>query len=271
MVKRRISDALLLIVAAIVLLPILLMVVNSFRSNADVARSPIGLPKGLDLSNYAFVLQHMNLPLAVFNSVLITGASVAVVVVLGSAASWPLARVVRRWSAAVYRLFIAGLTVPIFVLTTPLYLQVLQWHLLNNIGVVILIYAAFQLPFAVFFYVSFLRTVPQELEQAAAVDGCGPLRTYWYVILPMLRPTSAAMAIFVALSIWNDVTIPLLFLGTDQTRTLTLSIYSFVGAQGGIQQAQLFPAVVLAALPLFVIFLIFQRSIVAGISSGIGK
>ena len=271
MVNKKVSGVLLLVVTAIVLLPITLMVLNSFRENGDISRSPMGLPKKLYLDNYRFVFEHMNFPRAVMNSVIVTGASVLILIFVGAAASWAIARTTRRWGNWAYRLFLAGLTIPVFVLTTPLYLQMLQWHLLNNMAAVVLIYVAFQMPFAVFFYVSFLRSVPKELEQAAAVDGCGPLRTFWHIILPMLRPTTAAMAIFVSLSIWNDITIPLLFLGSNETRTLTMSIYTFVGTQGGIQQAQLFPAVVLAALPLFILFLIFQRSIVAGITAGVGK
>ncbi|HEX4400186.1 MAG TPA: carbohydrate ABC transporter permease [Galbitalea sp.] len=270
-VKQSISGVLLIVVTVLVLLPILLVIVNSFRTNHSLAVSPIGLPTSLDLSNFGYVITHMNFFRGVGISTLITASSVALILLIGSAASWAIARTTRRWASGVYRLFIAGLTIPVFVMATPLYLEALQLGLLNNLVAVILVYTAFNMPFAVFFYTSFLRSVPQELEEAAAIDGCGPLRTYWHIILPMLRPSSAAMAVFIAISIWNDVTVPLLLLDSQDVQPLTLSIYSFVGTEGGIQQSQLFPAVLLATLPLFILFLVFQRYIVAGISAGVGK
>lgn len=269
--RNAVSSTLLLLVTGVILLPVFLMLLDSVRSNADVASHPIGMPASFQWQNYVAVFNQMGYLNSLKNSVVVTASSVALVVGAGSAASWAIARYTRRWANAAYRLFIAGLTIPVFVLTTPLYLLVQELGLLDKLVAVILIYAAFHLPFAVFFYVSFLRSVPEELEQAAAVDGCGPFMTYWHVILPMLKPATATMSIFVALSIWNDVVIPLLFLSSDNTKTVTLSVYSFIGTQGGIQPSQLFPSVVLATVPLFVVFLILQRHIVAGIAAGIGK
>ena len=266
-----VSGILLLLTTVVVLLPVFLMLLNSVRTNHDLAVTPIGLPHPLALSNYASVFEQMNYVQSTFNTLLIAACSVLLVVATASGAAWVTARYVRRWTRGMYQLFVAGLTIPVFVITTPLYLLMQQLGLLDTYLAPILIYASFNLPFALFFYTSFLRSVPQELEDAAAIDGCGPFRTFWFVVFPLLRPATATVLIFVVLNIWNDITIPLLFLSSPNLQTVTLSIYSFIGTNGSVQPSSLFPAVVLATAPLVVIFLFLQRHIVAGITAGVGK
>jgi raffinose/stachyose/melibiose transport system permease protein len=255
----------------IVLLPVILMLLTSIRTNHDIAVAPIGLPHPLSLGNYVSVFQQMNYVQSTFNTLLIATSSVVLVVVTASGAAWVIARYIRRWTRGMYQLFVAGLTIPVFVITTPLYLLMQQLGLLDTYFAPILIYTSFNLPFALFFYTSFLRSVPQELEDAAAIDGCGPFKTFWFVIFQMLRPSTATVLLFVVLNIWNDITIPLLFLSSPNLQTVTLSIYSFIGTNGSVQPSSLFPAVVLATAPLVVIFLFLQRHIVAGITAGVGK
>jgi raffinose/stachyose/melibiose transport system permease protein len=266
-----VSGILLLVATIVVLLPVFLMLVNSVRTNHDIAVAPIGLPHPLVLGNYVSVFLQMNYLQSLGNTLLIAGCSVVLVVITASAAAWVIARYARRWTRGMYQLFVAGLTIPVFVITTPLYLFMQQLGLLDTYAAPILIYTSFNLPFALFFYTSFLRSVPQELEDAALIDGCGPFRTFRYVIFPLLRPATATVLIFIVLNIWNDITIPLLFLSSSNLQTVTLSIYSFIGTNGSVQPSSLFPAVVLATAPLVVIFLFLQRHIVAGITAGVGK
>lgn len=268
---RLISGILLLAVTLVILLPVVLMLVTSVRTDHDLAVAPIGIPHPFAFGNYAKVFGQMNYVRSIFNTLLIVGCSVLLIVITGSAAAWVIARHGRRWTRGMYQLFVAGLTIPWFVITTPLYLFIQQLGLLDTYFAPILIYTAFNLPFALFFYTSFLRSLPQELEDAAALDGCGPFKTFWYVVFPLLRPATATVLIFVALNIWNDITIPLLFLSSPDLQTVTLSIYSFIGTNGSVQPSSLFPAVVLATAPLVIIFLFLQRHIVAGITAGVGK
>lgn len=268
---RAISGLLLVLVTLIILLPVFYMLTSSVRTTADLGANPLGLPNPFVWSNYTDVLANLDYGRALFNTVFVSLTAVALVVVTGSAAGWAIARHVRAWTKVSYRLFIAGLTIPIFVLTTPLYLFMQKLQLLDTYLAAILVYAAFNLPFAILFYVSFLRSVPQELEDAAAIDGCGPFRTFVSIVFPLLRPATATIAIFVTLSIWNDVVVPLLFMTSGGLKTVTLSVFQFVGTQNSIAAAQLFPAVVLAAAPLILLFLIFQRQIIGGITAGIGK
>jgi raffinose/stachyose/melibiose transport system permease protein len=170
-----------------------------------------------------------------------------------------------------YQLFVSGLTIPVFVLLTPLFLLMRDLDLLDNYLSVILANAALNLPFAVFFYSSFLRSVPAELEDAAAVDGCGLFATYWRIVFPLLLPATATLAILMSIGTWNDLVLPLVFLSSPEKSTVTLSVYSFLGTGGRFSTAQLFPAVVLATLPLVAAFLALQRYIVAGITAGMGR
>lgn len=268
--RSQVSNTGLLLLTLFMVAPIVLMVSVSLRSDRDVAAHPVAPPWPIKWHNYTAALHDMNYGRSVFNTVLITGCSAVIILITGSLCAWPMARISRRWTKAVYQLFVAGLTVPVFVMITPLYMLMRDLHLLDTFPSVILGYSALNLPFAVFFFTSFLRAVPVELEEAAAIDGAGILRTYWRIILPLLRPATATLTIFVTLAIWNDLILPLVLLTSDDKRTVTLDVYSTIGTHA-YSTSQLLPAVVLGTAPLLVIFLILQRHIIAGITAGVGK
>jgi raffinose/stachyose/melibiose transport system permease protein len=253
------------------LLPIFMILNVSLRPATDAGTGAFDPPSHLAWTNYVDVLNRMSFLRSLGNTLLITLSSVGLVILAGSSAAWVIARHARRWTAFAYHAFVSGLTIPVFVLLTPLYLLMRWLGLLDSYLSVILANVALNLPFAVFFYSSFLRSVPVELEEAAAIDGCGLVSTYWRIVLPLLKPATATLAIFTSIGIWNDLVLPLLFLTSPEKSTVTLSVYSLIGSQGRFQTAQLFPAVALATLPLFVLFIIMQRRIVAGIVAGIGK
>jgi len=263
-------SALLVIVTVGFLLPIFLMVRMSLASADDTSLNPFSFKHGIQWANYENAYQTMKYLPALMHTIGITTASVALTVLAGSLAAYPLSRIVRRWTKPVYLLFMAGLTVPVFVLLTPLYLLMRDLHLLNTWGGVVLIYTGFNLPLAVFFYTGFLRAVPLEIEEAAVVDGAGPWRVFWLIVFPLLRPITATLAIFISLSVWNDLIVPLAFLSGQNGSTVVLSAYSFVGSYG-FKPGELFPAVVLATAPLLLFFSVLQRHIIAGIASGAVK
>lgn len=268
--RSIVSQVGLLIVTLIVVAPILLMVKVSLQSDSDVAAHPLSWPSHFDWHNYASAISAMNYGQTLYNTVLITGGAAVLVVLTGSLAAWPMARISKRWTKLVYQLFVAGLTVPVFVMITPLYMLMRDLGLLDSYTSVILTEAALSLPFAVLFFTSFLRAVPTELEEAAAIDGAGPLRTYWHVILPVLRPATATLLITLTLAIWNDLVIPLVLLTSNDKQTMTLDVYSTIGTHA-YSTSQLLPTVVLGTAPLLIVFLILQRHIVAGITAGVSK
>ncbi|MFJ8112334.1 carbohydrate ABC transporter permease [Streptomyces sp. NPDC096132] len=251
-------------------LPFLFTVVTSLRTAADVARSPLGIPHSLTLKNFSDAFSQIHYGPSTLNTLLVTSLSCVAITVIGSLAAYPLARITQHWSTAVYRLFILGTSVPVFVVVAPLYLLMRDLNLLDTYAGVVLIYTALNLPVAVFFYTSFIRSIPADLEEAAALDGCGAFRTFFTVILPLLRPVTSTLLTFVSLQIWNDLLVPLVFLQDPGKRTVMVNAYSFIDPHT-VQPTTLFPAALLGVLPLLLIFVFFQRQVVAGMSAGAVK
>jgi raffinose/stachyose/melibiose transport system permease protein len=257
-------------VVIVVLAPIVFMVVTSLRPDSDIAANAFGLPTDPAWENYPAAARGMNYWRSVANTMIITVGTAVATVLLGSMCAWAISRRVRTWTRLLYHMFIAGLTIPVFVFLTPLYILLRQADLLNTYAGAIAVYTALNLPFAVFFYCSFLRSMPIELEESGRIDGAGTWRLFWSIVFPMLRPATATLGILVTLAIWNDLVIPLLLLSSDDMRTVTQATYSFIGTYG-YKPSQLFPAVVLATIPVVALFVALQRHIVASITAGVGK
>ncbi|MEU6198936.1 carbohydrate ABC transporter permease [Streptomyces sp. NPDC047061] len=264
------GTALLWVGTVLFVLPFLFTVVTSLRTAADVARAPLGIPHTFTLKNFSDAFRQIHYGPSTLNTLLITGLSCVCITVLGSLAGYPLARITAGWSTAVYRLFILGTSIPVFVVVAPLYLLMRDMNLLDTYAGVVFIYTAINLPLAVFFYTSFIRSIPVDLEEAAALDGCGAFRTFFVVVLPLLRPVTSTLLTFVALQIWNDLLVPLVFLQDPGKRTVMVNAYSFIDPHT-VQPTTLFPAALLGVLPLLVIFVFFQRQVVAGMSAGAVK
>ncbi|MGJ8722372.1 MAG: carbohydrate ABC transporter permease [Salinibacterium amurskyense] len=255
------------IVLLLFMAPLVLTVFTSLRTPAEVALDPFGLPIPATFSNFVDAIQKMDYLVSVRNTAVIMVVSVAVTVVLGALAAYPLARLTRRWTSWVYRIFILGMTLPVFVIIAPLYLLQRDLGLLNTWAGVILAYIGLNLPVAIFFYTSFLRQVPVEVEEAAELDGAGPLRTFGVVVFPLMRPITATLGIFIALSVWNDLILPLVFLRDAGLRTVMVNAYSSINPNA-VDATTLFPAAILGVLPLVIVFAIMQRRVVAGLTLG---
>ncbi|NYD54405.1 carbohydrate ABC transporter permease [Microbacterium pseudoresistens] len=230
----------------------------------------MGLPTRLTFDNFANTIEQLHYGRSVLNTVLILVGTSVLVVVFGSLASYPLARISRRWTGWAYRLFILGMSLPVFVTLAPLYLLMRDLGLLNSLFGVVLIYTATYLPITIFFYTSFLRQVPAELEEAAAIDGAGFFRMFWQIVLPLLRPVTGTLLVYIALHVWNDLVIPLVFLNEPETRTVMVNAYALVNPNT-VEPTMLFPAAVLGVLPLLIVFLVLQKQVVAGMTAGAVK
>jgi len=267
---RYANTVALITVVIFFLLPIFFMILVAFKTTEEMAKSPFSLPSSLNFSNFATALQRLDFLRLSANTVIITALSCILTVLLSSLAAYPIARVRTRWMGGVYQLFLIGLTLPFFVVLLPLYLLARDLGLLGTIPGIVFVYTAFNLPFAIFFTAGFIAAIPLELEEAASMDGSTPFSTFWYIILPLLRPANATVAMFIALAIWNDLLLPLLFFNRTEQRTIMPGIYTVVG-EFSTPYNELFSAALLASLPLFVFYLILQRQIIAGISAGSTK
>jgi raffinose/stachyose/melibiose transport system permease protein len=268
--RRRAVEVLLVVTAVVYVGPFLFTLLASFRTAGDIAANPLGVPRHLTLDNYKTSVQEIHYFSSALNAVLLTLGSCLAISVFGAMASYPLARITSHLSTAMYRLFIVGLTIPVFVILGPLYLLIRDMNLLDSRLGLVIIYTALNLPVSVFFYTSFVRQIPTELEEAAAIDGCGPFRTFFTIIFPLMRPVTGTLLTFVSLQVWNNLVIPLVFLQDPAKSTVMANAYSFADPHT-LQPTQLFPAALLGVLPLFLLFLIFQRQVVSGMTSGAVK
>ena len=267
---RLIGDVVLWLGVGLLLLPFAFAVLTALRPAADVAADPLGFPTTLTFENVVIAFNEIDYGRSLLNTLIIVGGTIIGTVVAGAMASYPLSRIGRAWSTGVYRLFLVGTSIPIYVLIAPLYLLMRDLQLLNTHVGVILIYIALNLPIAVFFYTSFMRQVPVELEEAASLDGAGPLRVFFRIVLPLLTPVTATLATYLTLAVWNDLIVPLVFLPGAENRTIMASAYAQLDPNI-IEPTTLFPAALLGVLPLILVFSFLQRYVVAGMSAGAVK
>lgn len=267
---RLLRYALVLGLVAIMMLPVAYMLLMSFRTGQAIVNAPLALPEHWHFENYVNAYEKMSYLRSILNSLGITLVVTLAVSFIGALAAYPLSRSKSRPTQILISLLSLCLATPSFVTITPIYEIFAKIGLLDSYAGIILAFTALNLPLAVFFYTSFIRVIPRELEEAAELDGCSPFQVFWHVIRPLLGPATATLSLFVMLMVWNDFIYPLLLLTDDKKFTVMMSVYHFVGNHN-LNPEELFPAAVLGSLPLLVLFLVFQRRIVGGITAGAVK
>jgi raffinose/stachyose/melibiose transport system permease protein len=268
--KSLTAHAVLLVFAATALLPLLLVLINSFKTNAEVTANPFALPKSFALSNFSTAWEYGNFGSGFVNSVLLTGTTVVVVLLCSSLAGYVLAgQKIRIWPAVMVYLTMA-MTVPIQLFIFPLYAGVAALGLLDNVFVVGVILAAINMPFATFLMRTFFLNVPKELEEAALVDGAGLVQLAMRILLPAVRPGLITVGVIVGLSAWNDFLISSTFLHDPAHQTITLGFLSMNGTFSTELGAMMAGALILV-LPVLGVFIALQRYVVDGMANGAVK
>jgi raffinose/stachyose/melibiose transport system permease protein len=268
--KSILVHGIVLALVGLMLLPLVYMLMMSFKTSTEIAQDPLGLPDSLYWGNYMAALSSMGYLRSVLNSLGITLSVIVVVVFAGAMAAYPLARLENRISRVIVMVMALGLATPNFVTITPIYVIFRDLGLLDSYLGIVLAFAALKLPLAVFFYTSFIAAIPIELEEAARLDNCNNWQIFWHVIRPLLAPVTATLSLFVMIMVWNDFIYPLLLLTDKDKLTVMIAVYKFVG-NTGIDPTKLFPAAVLGSLPLLIMFALFQRKIMAGATAGAVK
>lgn len=265
--------ALLLLLAAIFLLPVLLVVLNSFKSRLYISATPFALPDGdtfVGWENYLTGLRSAGFAAAFGRSVFITVGSVLLLVVGCSMTAWYLARAKGWWPKILYLLFVFSMIVPFQMVMYTMTYVVGQLELDSVVGI-LPVYLGFGSGLTVFILSGFVRGIPRELEEAAMMDGAGPLQTFFRVIFPVMRPTAVTVSILNAMWIWNDYLLPYLVLGTDQ-KTIPVAIQiAMQGAYGSTDYGGLMAMLVLAIIPIIAFYLIGQKYIISGVVAGAVK
>lgn len=263
--------AVCVVVASIVLIPLLTTLVGGLRTNGELLNAPFSLPTTLHWENYGRVLA----PDSPFwgslgNSLFIVIGTIVLLLVAASPAAFVLARISFPGREVVYNLYLFGLLFPGTVAALPLYLTIRQLHLLDNLWGIILPQVAFGLPTTILILRNFFRAIPQELEDAATIDGASRLRFFLQVLLPLSRPALAVVSVLAAVGSWNNFLLPLLVL-TDQTQwTLPLAVTQFQ-QQFSTDWAAVLAFITLAMIPAVIIYLLAERQIVSGLTAGAVK
>ncbi|PYY31895.1 MULTISPECIES: carbohydrate ABC transporter permease [unclassified Curtobacterium] len=250
------------------LAPVLYIVLGGFRTNSQITTSPAGLPAPFELGNYGSVLGSSIFWQELGNSAISAIATTVGVVVLGLMVSYILARYRFAGRGALYALFAAGLMFPITVAITPLYLLIKDLGLTNSLAGVILPQIAFALPTTVIILVPFLRAIPDELEEAASIDGASRLGFFFRMIVPLSLPGVVTVGILAFIASWNSYILPLFILNNEGSYTLPLGVQAF-SSQYSVDTAKVLAFTSMSMIPALIFFTIFQRRIVGGLTGAV--
>lgn len=271
--QSALETLLLVLLAAVTLVPLFLVVQNSFKSRFYISGDPFALPNKetfVALENYIGGLSAGGFFAAFGRSLLITVVSVGLIVLCTSMAAWYLMRVRTALTKGMYYLFVFSMIVPFqMVMYTMTYL--VGRAKLNTVVGMPFIYLGFGAGLSVFMLCGFIRGIPRELEEAATIDGCNPVQTFFLVVLPLLKPTAVTVAILNTMWIWNDYLLPYLVLGTEK-KTVPVAIQiAMQGAYGSTDYGGLMAMLVLAMIPIVVFYLFCQKYIIKGVVAGAVK
>ena len=267
-----ISHTILTIWSLIVVLPLLWTVMSSFKTSSEIFSSPFSLPSKWNFDNYVGAWTTAGIGSFLLNSIIVVFGALAITMLFGAMCAYVLARFQFPGNRAIYYLMLAGLTFPIFLAIVPLFFVLRSIGLLNTLPGLILTYAAFALPFTVFFLFSFFKALPLSIAEAAALDGAGEWRTFFQVMLPMSRPGLATVAILNFVGLWNQFLLPVALNTDPKNYVLTQGMASFASQAGySVDFGQLFAGAVMTIVPVFIVYLVFQRQLQGSVSQGTSK
>ena len=255
-------------VSLVALVPIYVVFVNALKTQPEASSMGIELPAVPQWANFGTVIDQGKLVTAFFNSLIYSVGGTVLAVLVSALAAYVLARRRTRRHLIIYLLLIVGIAIPTNFVTLMKVMQVT--HLLDSQVGMILLYAATQIPFSVFLIYAFVDSLPRELDEAAFIDGCSPLRTFVSVVLPMLAPVLATCGILSLLNIWNEFLMPLYFVNSTSRWPMTLAVYQFFG-QFQSDWSLVSADIVLTVLPVILIYVVAQRWILSGVSAGAVK
>ncbi|WP_136708315.1 carbohydrate ABC transporter permease [Agromyces sp. H66] len=265
---RPVLELVMVALTVVYLFPLYILVVTSFKRPVDVAGNPVAPPPDLYLGNYETAWFGADLGRAMVNSVVITSLSILGAVVIGAMAAYAIVRGSRRWSTPTLMLFLLGLMIPAQLGMVPLYMLMRDLGLLQTYWSVIIVNTGALMPMTVFLYAGFLRTQSPAYEEAARIDGATWWQTFWRVVFPLLRPVTGTVVIINAINVWNDFLTPLLYLSGSSSRTLPVAVFSFRGEYAS-EWGIIFAGLVIAALPVLIVYFFLQRHIIQGFGGGL--
>lgn len=261
-------ELVMIAVAVAFLFPVYALVTLSLKDPRQIAASPLSPPTAPTFANFGNAWESASFATALLNSTIITVVSVLILIAIGSFAAYFIARWQTRLGYGLYVLFLLGIVLPFQLGMIPLFTLVDDAGLLGTYQGMVIFYTGIQLPFTIFLYTGFIRALPSDYADAALIDGASHMRAFTQVVFPLLRPITGTVLILNAVFVWNDFFTPLLYLGGSAKETIPVRIFSFVG-QYVSDYGLVFAGLVLAALPILAVFLVLQKYVIKGFSSGL--
>ena len=272
---KAVLTAVLSVICVIYVLPVVAVLINSFKLNTFVKTDTFALPTGemwAGVDNFVKGMTFGNYPFwnSVKYSVVITVLSTALILIGTSMAAWYIARVDSPFCKALYFLCVFSMVVPFQMVMFTLSNTADQLKL-NTPWTIPVVYLGFGAGLAIFMFVGFVKSIPLEIEEAAAIDGCGPVRTFFMVVVPMLKPTMISVGILEIMWVWNDYLLPYLVLDLEKYRTITIHIQYLKGSYGTVDLGATMALILLAIIPVIIFYLTCQKHIIAGVAAGAVK
>ncbi len=263
---------LLLALSVVFLIPIITVIINSFKDKFSISQTPFVLPNGdtfVGVENYISGINDTGFLSALFWSLFITVCSVAVIVLFTSMTAWYITRVKTKFNSILYYLFVFSMIVPFQMVMFTMSKMANVLRLDNPVGL-IFIYLGFGAGLSVFIFSGFVKSIPTSLEEAAIIDGCNRLQTFWHVVFPILKPTAITVAILNTMWVWNDYLLPYLVIGSDY-KTIPIAVQYLKGGYGSVDMGAMMAMLVLAILPVVIFYLACQKYIIKGVAAGAVK
>ena len=272
MLGRASAYIILILMSVVFIAPIFIVLFNSFKSKLYITSEPFKFPNAqtfAGLENYLGCLLKTDFFSAFGRSLFITVFSVVAIVLFTSMTAWYITRVKNKFTSFLYYAFVFSMIVPFQMVMFTIVKTANALHLDNLWGIVV-IYLGFGAGLSVFMFSGFVKSVPIEIEEAAMIDGCGPIRTFFLVVFPIMKPTAITVAILNAMWIWNDYLLPYLVIGTDY-KTIPIAIQYLRGGYGSIDMGAMMAMLVLAIIPIVIFYLFCQKYIIKGVVAGAVK
>ena len=273
--RKTTLSIVLAVICVIYVLPVVSVLINSFKQNTYVKTETFALPSSeswAGFSNFITGMTFGNYPFwkSVAYSVFITVVSTLLIVVFTSMAAWYIARVNSKFCKIVYYLCVFSMVVPFQMVMFTLSKTADRLHL-NTPWTIPIVYLGFGAGLAIFMFVGFVKSIPLEIEEAAQIDGCGPIRTFFSVVFPMLRPTMISVGILEIMWVWNDYLLPVLVLDINKYRTIPIHIQYLKGSYGTVDLGATMALILLSIIPVIIFYLFCQKYIIKGVAAGAVK
>ena len=269
--KRIVSTLAMGLATVILWIPIYYFVIGAFKKRTDIVKHPLTLDFGkVSFDNFTYAFKKMNLFKALGNTGFITVIALLIVIICGSLAGYAIARINHKSFRVFYAVIIALMVVPFIGALIPIVVLISKIGLYGSLWGNVLIQAAWNLPFAIFLFTGFMRSLPKEMEDAAYIDGCSTFGIYFRIFLPLLKPVTATCCIRAGIGIWNDYLVSNSLLNSARQPTLMVAVYSFFG-QYVSEYGYAFAGIIMASAPIIVMFLFLQKYFIKGLVAGAVK